>query len=152
MSSLDPWGTPPLTVLLLVLIMLLTVLSWACCRFEYHTPPWMCGDVCLDLASCWVEVTWPLLGRGISLPVCDTHVHPPTAWVLFPSGMAASSILSEVSEIPQSCPTLCHPMDSSLHQAPPSMGFSRQEYWSGLPFPSPGNLPDPGIEPRSPSL
>ena len=32
------------------------------------------------------------------------------------------------------------------------MGFSRQEYWSGLPFPSPGNLPDPGIEPRSPAL
>ena len=30
-------------------------------------------------------------------------------------------------------------------QAPPSMGFSRQEYWSGLPFPSPGDLPDPGI-------
>ena len=38
------------------------------------------------------------------------------------------------------------------HQAPPSMGFSRQEYWSGLPFPSPGDLPDPGIEPRSPAL
>ena len=36
------------------------------------------------------------------------------------------------------------------YQAPPSMGFSRQEYWSGSPFPSPGNLPDPGIEPRSP--
>ena len=32
------------------------------------------------------------------------------------------------------------------HQAPPSMGFSRQEYWSRLPFPSPGDLPDPGIE------
>ena len=32
------------------------------------------------------------------------------------------------------------------------MGFSRQEYWSGLPFPSPGNLPDPGAEPRSPAL
>ena len=32
------------------------------------------------------------------------------------------------------------------------MGFSRQEYWSGLPFPSPGNLPDPGIEPMSPAL
>ena len=47
---------------------------------------------------------------------------------------------------------LCDPMDSSLHQAPPSMGFSRQEYWSGLPFSSPGNLPDPGIEPRSPAL
>ena len=38
------------------------------------------------------------------------------------------------------------------HQAPLSMGCSRQEYWSGLPFPSPGDLPDPGIEPRSPAL
>ena len=38
------------------------------------------------------------------------------------------------------------------HQAPPSMGFSKQEYWSGLPFPSPGDLPDPGIEPGSPAL
>ena len=37
-------------------------------------------------------------------------------------------------------------------QAPLSMGFSRQEYWSGLPFPSPRALPDPGIEPMSPSL
>ena len=37
-------------------------------------------------------------------------------------------------------------------QAPPSMGFSRQEYWSGLPFPSPGDLPDPGIEPRCPAF
>ena len=36
--------------------------------------------------------------------------------------------------------------------APQSMGFSRQEYWSGLPFPSPGDLPDPWIEPRSPTL
>ena len=36
--------------------------------------------------------------------------------------------------------------------ASPSMGFSKQEYWSGLPFPSPGDLPDPGIEPRSPAL
>ena len=38
------------------------------------------------------------------------------------------------------------------YQASPSMGFSRREYWSGLPFPSPGDLPDPGIEPRSPAL
>ena len=38
------------------------------------------------------------------------------------------------------------------YQAPLSMGFSRQEYWSGLPFPSPGDLPDPRIEPRSPAL
>ena len=38
------------------------------------------------------------------------------------------------------------------YQAPQSMEFSRQEYWSGLPFPSPGDLPNPGIEPRSPTL
>ena len=38
------------------------------------------------------------------------------------------------------------------HQAPPSMEFSRQEYWSGLQFPSPRDLPDPEIEPRSPTL
>ena len=38
------------------------------------------------------------------------------------------------------------------NQSSLSMGFSRQEYWSGLPFPSPGDLPDPGIEPRSPAL
>ena len=38
------------------------------------------------------------------------------------------------------------------HQAPLSMGFSRQEYWSGLPFPPPGDLPDPGIKPTSPTL
>ena len=37
-------------------------------------------------------------------------------------------------------------------QAPLSVGFFRQEHWSGLPFPSPGDLPDPGIEPGSPAL
>ena len=41
---------------------------------------------------------------------------------------------------------------TSDYQAPSSMGFSRQEHWSGLPFPSPGDLPDPGIEPISPAL
>ena len=41
---------------------------------------------------------------------------------------------------------------TAVPQAPLSMGFSRQEYWSGLPFPSPGDLPDPGIEPESPAL
>ena len=38
-----------------------------------------------------------------------------------------------------------------LFATPPSMGFSRQEYWSGVSLPSPGDLPDPGIEPRSPA-
>ena len=41
---------------------------------------------------------------------------------------------------------------TAAYQAPLSMGFSRQEYWSELPFPSPGDLPDPEIESRSPEL
>ena len=49
------------------------------------------------------------------------------------------------------CPTLAT-RGMGTYQAPLSMGFSRQEYWSGLPFPYPGDLPDPGIEPRSLAL
>ena len=55
------------------------------------------------------------------------------------------------SEVAQSYPTLETPR-TVAHQASPSMGFSRQEYWSGLSFPSPGDLPDPGIKPGSPAL
>ena len=51
-----------------------------------------------------------------------------------------------------SCLWLFATLWTVAHQAPPSMGFSRQEYWSGLPFPSPGDLPNPGIEPGSPAL
>ena len=49
------------------------------------------------------------------------------------------------------CPTLAIPWTVDC-QFPPSMRFSRQEYWNGLPFPSPGDLPDPRIEPRPPAL
>ena len=55
------------------------------------------------------------------------------------------------SKVVQSCLTLCNPVDYS----PPGsslMGFSRQGYWSGLPFPSPGDLPNPGIKPGSSAL
>ena len=53
--------------------------------------------------------------------------------------------------VTESCPTLATSW-TVAHQAPLSMGFSRQEYRSGLPFPSPGDLPNPGIEPKSPAL
>ena len=53
------------------------------------------------------------------------------------------------SEVAQSCLTLCYPW-TVAHQAPPSKRFSRQEYWSGLPFPHPGDLLDPGVKPASP--
>ena len=52
--------------------------------------------------------------------------------------------------VSQSCQILCDPMDCSLPGF--SMGFSRHKYWCGLPFPSPGDLPNPGIEPGSLAL
>ena len=48
--------------------------------------------------------------------------------------------------------SLSHVPWTVAYQAPQFMGFSRQEYWSGLPFPSPGDLPDPRIEPKFPAL
>ena len=53
--------------------------------------------------------------------------------------------------VTQSCPTFVTPWTVAC-QAPLSMGFSRQEYWNGLPFPPAGDLPDPGVEPVSPTL
>jgi len=53
--------------------------------------------------------------------------------------------------VTNSCLSLETPWAAAL-QAPLPMGLSRQECWSGLPFPSPGDLPNPGIEPRSPAL
>ena len=62
--------------------------------------------------------------------------------------------LCYVMLVAQACPTLCDPMDIWLaaHQAPLSIGFSRQEYWIRSPFPSPGDLPNPGTGLRSPAL
>ena len=66
--------------------------------------------------------------------------------------MKGMLILKEVKVLViQSCPTLCPPLIVAC-QAPLSMGFPRQEYWSGLPVLSPGDLPDPGIEPVSLAL
>ena len=59
--------------------------------------------------------------------------------------------LMHVCLVAQSCLTLCDPTTVPL-QVPLSMGFPRQEYWSELPFPSPGDLPDSGIKPASPEL
>ena len=56
-----------------------------------------------------------------------------------------------VFSIAQSCLSLCDPMDYSP-PAPLSMGFSRQKYWNGLPFPTPGDLPNTGMESGSPAL
>ena len=55
------------------------------------------------------------------------------------------------SSVTKLCPAFVTPCTVAC-QAPLSVGFSGQEYWSGLPFPSPGDLPNPGIEPRFPAL
>ena len=62
-----------------------------------------------------------------------------------------SPILVCLVLVAKSCPTLATPWIVTC-QIPLFMGFSRQEYWSGFPFPFPGDLPDPGIKPRSPAL
>ena len=69
-----------------------------------------------------------------------------------PSGWACACMHAKSH---QSCPTLFNSVHCSARQAPLSMGFSRQDYWSELPCPPPGDLPDPGIKPvslKSPAL
>ena len=72
---------------------------------------------------------------------CVCRIHIFTHWSNWLKLHSIFWIGESESEVAQLCPTLCDPMDTSLQQAPLSMGFSSQEYWSGLPFPSPGNLP-----------
>ena len=75
------------------------------------------------------------------------------------SGETAPGVATELateerkseSDPAQSCPTLGTPR-TAARQAPPSMALPGQEHWSGLPFPPPGDLPDPGTVPGSPAL
>ena len=129
-------------------------------------------------SSFWWAVWWTARGKASSLvfPLCDScypwnvwvetdfkasaadvgvsHLSPSSGWKISPGPWADYYLprrllsWSEVSEVAQSCVTPWTP----AYQAPPSMGFSRQEYWSGLPFPSLGDLLDPRIEPGSPAL
>ena len=66
-------------------------------------------------------------------------------------GMASKLTLESESETESEVRLFVTPW-TVAYQAPLSVGFSRQEYWSGLPFLSPGDLPDPGIKPASPAL
>ena len=66
--------------------------------------------------------------------------------------MSGHTILVQFSSVSQLCPTLCHLMDCSLPGSSVHGIFQARKKWSGLPFPSPGALPDPGVEPGSPTL
>ena len=86
---------------------------------------------------------------------CSSIVQPQTPSPRAPFKTESSVLLIPIifytcaGPIVQLCLTLCDPMDC---RPPGSMGFSRQEYWSGLPFPSPGDLPNQGIQLESPAL
>ena len=104
-----------------------------------------CGWI-LDI---WVTREARVSGTAVKIPwkhmICKTlHKYMLVLWCVHLTGGGGSLVT-------KSCPSLVTMWTVAL-QAPPSMGFSRQEYWSGLTFPSPGDIPDPGIEPRSPTL
>ena len=92
-----------------------------------------------DLSNPGIEPALPVLADGFFTTE------------LWEAPLTREALIMLESEVTQSCPTLCNPW-TEAHQAPPSMEFSRQEYWSGLPFTSPGDLPNPGIESVSPAL
>ena len=105
-------------------------------------------------ASCLLHLFGTFCHAKVDLNLC-------MGWLtVFMSSRAQCPLLSEAfllsvfgggGLVAKLCPTLCDPMDCSS-QAPLSVGFSRQGYWSGLPFPSPGNLSHSGFEPASPAL
>ena len=94
--------------------------------------PQVCVCVCVCVCLCWALV----VTYRLSCPeACEISVPQPKIKPTSPAledGFLATGCL-----VAQSCPTLCRPMDCIACQAPLSMGFSQQEYWSGLPFPSP---------------
>ena len=117
---------------------------------------------CLTLATPWTAARqapplwdfpgkstgagWRFLLQGI-FPTQGSNAHLLLGrWTLY-HWATEGALFITWSEVAQSCLTLCDPLRLLC-----PWDFSRQEYWSGLPFPSPGDLPDPGIEPGSPAL
>ena len=119
--------------------------------FAHQT--WSCG---------WLRCLRAIL---LEMPLLSTVITSSSLFTLVPLGifslrlfqsksyshLGASVFCEWVSEWSRSVWLFVTPW-TVAHQAPLSMGFSRWEYWSGSPFPSPGDLPNPGIEPRSPTL
>ena len=96
------------------------------------------------LGNMWLEIISTVLLKII-------YIHISTFSSLIKYTSVQYFVILIKKEVAQSFPTLMTPW-TAAHQAPLSMGFSRQEYWNGVTFPSPWDLPKPGIEPRSPAL
>ena len=123
-DNIQPWGTPfPIWNQSIVPCPVLTVASWPTYRFLRE-----------QLRCSGTPVSWRILQFAVIHTLKDFSVVNETEWV---------KLLSHVR--------LFATPWTVAYQDPQSMGFSRQEYWSGLSFPSPGDLPDPGIEPGSPA-
>ena len=110
--------------------------------FWAQTFPLLCSD--------FIDPPWKLnLAPCKQIPVVHFSVYIHRDLQIHISNVVVKE--ESESDVSQSCRTLCSPW-TVAHHTPPSMGFSRQEHWSGLSFPSLGDLPDPGIEPGSPTL
>ena len=110
---------------------------------EQLFPQWPSGNV-------WIHFDRHSWGEGSGVAgLCFpwVSVAKPLKTAVYKKGIVRASVHAQSL---QSCPTVT-PW-TVAHQAPLSMGFSRQECWSVLPFPSPGDISDPGTEPRSPAL
>ena len=112
--------------------------SYQCCIFlPFHTAHGVLKARILK----WFAIPFSSGPRFISTLYHDPSVLDGPTW----HGMAHSFIELDKAVV--------HVIQqTAAHQAPPSLGFSRQEHWSGLPFPLPGDLPDPGIKHLSPML
>ena len=131
----------------------------------------------LDCKECWAQKNWcfwtVVLEKTLESPLASKEIQPAhprgdQSWVfigrtdveaetpiLWPPD--AKETKKERNRERKKVKSLSHvwlfaTLWTVAYQSPPSMGFSRQEYWSGLLFPSPGDLPNSGIEPRSPAL
>ena len=110
----------------------------------------------LSLPMIALQRSGPVLDNGLSdesdlpafLGISVISYHE-TLFLFVPSFSQSKSVVANL--VAKSCPTLATPWTVGC-QVPLPRGFSRQEYWSRLPFPSPGDLPNPGIEHRSPAL
>ena len=106
-------------------------------------------------SNAWIYIRSPIMSWIMSLPKDVKVPGPIPVWPylknkIFACDQARMRLLGHSPLCAQSCLTLCNPMDCSPPGSSVHVEFSRQEYWSGLPFPSSGDLLNPGIEPASP--
>ena len=121
------------------------------CSFFFHILRKDCKSLCLYFAAHISGLQVHICGVSTSLPRNMVHRHALGDHRYRPLSANVPPINGGGGLVAKLCPTLVTPW-TVTRQASPSMGFSRQEYWSGLPLPSPRDLPDPGIEPGSPAL